>query len=353
MTTRKLFLIFTGLLIGLGSVGIPRTGHSQPYYKGKSITMILGSAPGGRRDRISRTTARFLSKYIPGNPNILVQNIPGGKGIPGQLRFSRGKTDGTVLGLVVSSDMEAPYFGTPGANYNPRDYVWVGAIGTGKQRNVLYTHKRAGFNSLKEVRTREIAIGAINVGHRSYLYSRLMTEILGLNVRWVLGYSTPELYIAIERGEVDGRVNDSASMFRDRPDWFDKREVVAHVAMTLPKNLPPIDHPVVAKVPSIMQFAKTETHREIIKKINSTDRLGGAFAFPPGTPDRFRKIMEKALLNAAKDPQFRRLWEIEVGIRPFQGAFDTANVEAAVRLYTDWKPEVLKSYKRLGYQPPK
>jgi len=222
-------------LLSLAVVLTSSPTQAKDYFEGKSITMVLGTAPGGRRDRIARTTARFLSKYIPGKPNILVQNIPGGKGIPAQLKFSRGKSDGTVIGVVVSSDMEAPYFGTPGAKYNPRDYVWVGALGTGKQRNVMYTHKRAGFTSLEDLKTREVAIGAQNVGHRSYLYSRLITEILGLKVRWVIGYSTPELYIAIERGEVDGRVNDSASMYRDRPDWFEKRQIVPHVAMTLPE----------------------------------------------------------------------------------------------------------------------
>jgi len=117
--------------------------------------------------------------------------------------------------------------------------------------------------------------------------------------------------------------------------------------------LPPIDHPVVANVPSIMQFAKSDIHRDIIRKINSTDRLGGAVALPPGTPDRFRKILEQALLKVGKDPEFKRVWEAEVGIRPFQGVFDAADVTRAVRLYTDWTPEVLKSYRRLGYQPPK
>ncbi len=353
MVIRKLFFVCASMVFALGSMGIPSEVYSQPYYQGKNITMILGSNPGGRRDRIARTTAKFLSKYIPGNPNILIQNIPGGKGIPAQLKFSKGKTDGTVIGVVVSSDMEAPYFGTPGANYKPRDYVWVGAIGTGKQRNVLYTHKQAGFKSLEDLKAREVAIGAITVGHRSYLYSRLIAEILGLKVRWVIGYSTPELYIAIERGEVDGRTNDSASMMRDRPDWFDKGLIVPHVAMTLPENLPPIDHPLVADVPSIMQFAKTETHRDIIRKINSTDRLGGALALPPGTPDQIRKILEQALLKAGQDPEFQRAWENEVGIRPFQGVFPAADVERAVHLYTDWRPEVLNAYQRLGYQPPK
>ncbi len=353
MSLRHYISVFTGVFIAMGSVTTPGTTQAQPYFEGKTITMILGSAPGGRRDRISRTTAKFLRKYIPGKPSILIQNIPGGKGIPAQMKFSRSRNDGTVIATVVSSDMEAPYFGAPGAKYNPRDYVWVGAVGTGKQRNVLFTHKQAGFNTLEDLRSRTVALGSQGVGHRSYIYGRVIAEVLDLKIRWVLGYTTPELYIAIERGELDGRVNDSASAQRDRPDWFEKRQIVPHVAMALPEYLPPIDDPLLAKVPSLYNFAKTELHREIIRKFNTTDRLGGSFALPPGTPNSVRKILEQAVIKLGKDKAFQRAWVKEVGIRPFQGVFSAAEVEKAVTTYTSWKPEVLKGYRRLGYQAPK
>ena len=354
MNIRDCLSVFTGMVIAMGSVATPSTTHAQPYFEGKTMTMVLGTSPGGRRDRIARTTARFLSMYIPGKPRVLVQNIPGGQGIPAQRRLNQGKTDGSMIGIVTSSDMAAPFFGTPGADYNFKDYVWVGALGTGKQRDILFTHKQAGFNSLEDLRSREVALGGTAIGHPAYLYGRLIVEILGIKkVRWVLGYSSQELFVAIERGEVDGRVNESATIFRNRPDWFDRGLIVPHVAMTIPENLPPTDHPLLANVPSIMQFAKTDVHRDIILKLNNIDRLGGAVAFPPGTPENIRKIVEQALLKMGKDTKFVSTWEKEVGIRPFQGVFSAAEVEESVRIYTTWHPEVLKAYKRLGYQPPK
>ena len=151
MNLKHCLVVVTGLLFSMGGMATsPGTIHAQPYFEGKTMTMVLGTAPGGRRDRIARTTARFLTHYIPGNPKVLVQNIPGGQGIPAQRKFNRGRTDGSTIAIVPSSDMEAPFFGTPGANYKPKDYVWVGALGTGKQRNILFTHKQAGFNSLEE-----------------------------------------------------------------------------------------------------------------------------------------------------------------------------------------------------------
>ncbi len=350
----KLFLTFVvGLVMTLGPVAIPVTTAAEPYFKDKTITLIVGTQPGGRRDRITRTLARFLAKHIPGNPTILVQNIPGGKEIPSQLKIFNGRPDGSIMGVVTSSATEAPYFGTPGANYDPRKYVYIGSPGTGKNRQTLLTHKRAGFNSLEDLRSREIALGAHRVGHRVYLNGRITGEVLGMKIRWVLGYSSPSRYLAVERGEIDGGFNDAASAIRDRPDWFEKRQVVALVSTALPEQLPPIDHPVFANTVSLMQFAKTDLHRDIIRKINTTDRFGGALVFPPGTPHRIRNIAEQALLKMGKDPGFIKLWEVQVGIKPFPGMFSAAEVEEAIKIYTDWRPDVLKAYRRLGMEPPK
>jgi tripartite-type tricarboxylate transporter receptor subunit TctC len=267
----------------------------QPYFQGKSITLQVGAPAGGRQDRIARTMARYLTKYTPGNPAFLIQNKTGGQGIPAMLTLSKGPTDGSFMSTVISSYLEAPYFGAP-ATYEPRNFVYVGGPSTGKQRNVLMFHQRAGIKTLDDLKSREVTLGAQGVGNRSYLYSRLIAEVLGLKVRWVLGYDTQQLYVAIEQGEVQGRVNDAASMMTDKPEWFSKREIVALVAMTVPEDLPPVKHPLFEGIPSIMQFAKNEAHRNIIQKINSTGKLGAALAFPPGAPESIRRIMEEALL---------------------------------------------------------
>jgi len=325
---------------------------SQPSFEGKTITMVLGTRPGGRRDRIARAVAEYLGKHLPGQPTILVQNIPGGKGVPAMLRFSGGKTDGSMLGLVVSSDMEAPYFGAPGATYDPREFEWVGSVQVGKQRNVLFIHRRTGITSLEDLKNREVALGAQGVGHRSYLYGRLIGEVLGLDINWVIGYSTPELYLALEKGEIDGRVNDSASMQRDRPDWIEKKQVIPLVAITKPENLPPLDHPLFADVPSLMQFTDDETYRNIIRKMNTTGLLGAGVALPPGTPENVRMAFEKALQAAGEDPEFHKAWEKAVG-RDYEGVVSSEELVEAVETYTDWPPEVRAAYRRLGHKPPK
>ena len=342
------------VLVALLTVPLSVSAAETPYFQGKTVTLQVGAPAGGRQDRIARTLTKYLAKYTPGNPSFLIQNKTGGQGIPAMLALSKGATDGSFMSMVISSYLEAPYFGAPGATYDPRNFVYVGAPSTGKQRNVLFVHQRAGIKTLDELRKREVTLGAQGVGNRSYLYARLIAEILGLKVRWVLGYDTLQLYVALEQGEIQGRVNDAASMMTDRPELFAKREVVALVAMTLPEELPPIKHPTFDGVPSIMQFAKTDVQRNIIRKINSTDRLGAAMAFPPGTPESIRKILEEALLKVGNDPAFRKDWEdVVLEGNTFEQMFSGKEVFEDVKQYTDWRPEILTMYKRLAHEAPK
>lgn len=326
----------------------------QPYFHGKTITLQVGALAGGRQDRIARTMAKYLTKYTPGSPVFLIQNKTGGQGIPAMLTLSKGPTDGSFMSTVISSYLEAPYFGAPGATYEPRNFVYVGGPSTGKQRNVLMFHQRAGIRTLDDLKNREVTLGAQGVGNRAYLYARLIAEVLNLKVRWVLGYDTQQLYVAIEQGEVQGRVNDAASMMTDRPEWFSKREIVPLLAMTVPEDLPPVRHPLFEKTPSIMQFAKSEAHKNIIQKINSTGKLGAALAFPPGTPESIRKIMEEALLKVGKDPAFRKDWEdLVLEGNAFERMNNGREVLEDVKLYTDWRPEIMSVYKRLAHEAPK
>ena len=346
---RLLIVLFAALISAPGWVDA-----AQPHFQGKTVTLQVGSGAGGRQDRIARTLAKYMTKYISGSPVFVIQNKPGGQGIPAMLVLSKGATDGSFMSMVISSYLEAPYFGAPGATYDPRAFVYAGAPSTGKQRNVLIVHRRTGIKSLEDLKKAQPILGAVRVGHRSYLYARLIAEVLGLNVRWVVGYDTPELYIAMERGEVQGRVNDAASILSERSDWVEKREIVALIAMTLPGKLPPVKHPMFEKVPSIMQFAKTDVHKNIIEKINSTDSLGAAVALPPGTPESIRKVVEDALLRTGNDSDFKKEWEdVVLEGNAFERMFTGKEVLEDVKVYTDWRPEIISMYKRLAHEAPK
>lgn len=103
-----------------------------------------------------------------------------------------------------------------------------------------------------------------------------------------------------------------------------------------------------------MQFAKSNAHKDILQKINSTDRLGAAVAFPPGTPEPIRKVMDDALQNVGEDPAFRKEWEdVVLEGNPFEQMFSGREVLQDVKMYTDWRPEIMSMYKRLSHEAPK
>ena len=136
------------------------------------------------------------------------------------------------------------------------------------------------------------------------------------------------------------------------PHMIEKHLLVPHVAMTLPERLPPWPHPFFAKIPSLLKFAQSKIHKSIIRKINATDEIGVSFAFPPGTPHKVAKIVEKALMRAGQDPQFRNDVDKFVGIRPYAGVLKAVTVAKAIGVYSNWEPKVLASYKRLATEPP-
>ena len=236
MKRSTIFLV--AVVVGWGMIGpivspIPVWG-AEPYFKGKTIALVIASGPGGRKDRISRTLAKYLSKYVPGKPQFIVRNIPEPAGITAAHQLLGSRPDGSMGWGVGSREIEAPALGLPKANYDFTKFVWIGGLSTGKQRNTLVTTKRAGFKSIKDLQSKEVILGAPRVGHRNYYYGRLAAEVLGIKVRWVLGYSVTELWLAMERGEVDGRFQDAGSIMVEVPGQVEKGELIPHVTMTLP-----------------------------------------------------------------------------------------------------------------------
>ena len=153
--------------------GFALEAAEQAYFYNKTITLQVGAPAGGRQDRIARTMAKYLTKYTPGNPSFLIQNKTGGQGIPAMLALSKGPTDGSFMSTVISSYLEAPYFGAPGATYEPRNFVYVGGPSTGKQRNVLMFHQRAGIKTLEDLKNRQVTLGAQGVGTLDAEFLRL------------------------------------------------------------------------------------------------------------------------------------------------------------------------------------
>src|SRR5512145_916938 len=198
---RWLALVFSGLVL------FPSVGSTQePYYKGKTITVIEGNSPGGTADLRTKTIVSFLPKYIPGNPTIVTQYVPGAGGRQAASQVFRAAADGLTIGATSPGVLSSAVLGEPGVDYDPFKFIYLGSPFS-ENNNMFVTRKALGLDSLEKLRAASgLRVGAQSVGHVQYIRGRLFAWLLDLkDAKFVVGYAGTELDIALERGEIDAR----------------------------------------------------------------------------------------------------------------------------------------------------
>ena len=198
-----------GLLFGLGflSFFVSPLYSQAPYYQGKTITILRGGEPGGSGDMQARALIPFLKKYIPGNPTIIVENVPGAAGMKAVNQvYSTAKPDGLTIAAVGSGLASGAILGLPGARYDIDKLIYLGSTEHGDPY-IFLSRKEAGFDTLDKLRAApSVRIGAQTVGHAIYVSGRIFAYVLGLkDPRMVVGFGGPELDTALTRGEIDTR----------------------------------------------------------------------------------------------------------------------------------------------------
>ncbi|HWP57612.1 MAG TPA: hypothetical protein VNL14_06985 [Candidatus Acidoferrales bacterium] len=291
---------------------LPFGAFAQPFYQGKTITVIQGREPGGTGDLRARAITKFLQKYIPGNPTIIHEFMGGGGGLRAANHIYSGvRPDGLTIGCVSSGLLSAALLGNPGVKYQLEKFHYLGAADAGGHY-VFYTRKEAGIANLEKLRAASgLRIGAQSVGHSNYNIARLLAYLLPLkDARFVTGYSSPEIDAALLRGEVDARFNQSHSVLRQHPEWLEKGLMDFHVVLEIPKGE---KNPKFAHLPEIETFARNDKERELIALVRAFRIVGSPFILPPATPPDRVQILQQAMTKAFKDPEFPKEFEKMVG----------------------------------------
>lgn len=313
MLREKLLTPLLGALVGLA---VTDAAYSQaPFYQGRTITIIQGREPGGTGDMRARATFGFLKKYIPGNPTIITEFMPGGGGRKAANHIFRGApADGTVIGNVGAGLIANAVLGQTGVQY---DLSKLGYLGTPNSAShyVFLSRQEAGFTTLEKLRAASgVRIGAQTVGHDIYINGRMFAWLLGLKEpRFVTGYSGPEVDAALLRGEVDARANIADTLVHRTPEWIEKRLVNFHSIIEIPKG---DKHPRFANLPEVETFTKTDRERKVVA-LNRAFRLGGSpFILPPGTPREAADILREAFRKIFSDPEFHKEFKKLTGDDP-------------------------------------
>jgi tripartite-type tricarboxylate transporter receptor subunit TctC len=269
------------------------------FYKGKSVTLIVSSAPGGGYDALARTVAPHLARHIPGQPNVVVRNMSGAGGIVAVNHlFNVAAKDGTVIGTVQNNTPFEPLFGTKEAIYDPLRFNWLGTPSV--ETALLTVWHQTPVNSWKDVLQREITMGSSGVNSTPSFYGRLLIETLGLKLKLIVGYeSQSRVFLAMERGEVDGYPSVFYSALTStRPNWLPEKKVKLLVQVGLDKepNLP--------EVPSALDLVGSADDKALIEAGAAPLGTGRPFLMPPGVPADRVAAMREALMATFKDPVF-------------------------------------------------
>jgi tripartite-type tricarboxylate transporter receptor subunit TctC len=295
----KRVLIAIGLVAALGAASAAADPVAD-FYRGKSINMILSAGAGGGYNQYAYAFAPFLTAHIPGNPKIVVQNMPGAGGIRAMIYFQTvAPKDGTALGFVHSNVPLAPLYGMSGAKFDPRDMNWIGSLNASPAICVVW-HSSA-IKTAKDVFEKEFSVGGTGAGSAMETIPAVLNRFFGTKIKIVSGYKGGnEIYLAMERGEVDGRCAGLVSSIRStRPDWFPQKKVAVPIVIALQR------HPLFPDTPAIAEFAKDEVSLQVLRLMVVPQEMDRPFLAPPGVPPERVAALRTAFHAAFHDPGFR------------------------------------------------
>jgi len=274
-----------------------------PFYQDKNITVFAATNAGGTADLRIRTVISSLRKHIPGNPNIVVEYMPGGGGRKAANHvFRTARPDGLTLGALTSSVVPAAVVGESGVQYDLDKLIYLGTPYSGHP-HIFLSRKDAGVSNLEKLRSASgLRLGAQSVGHTIYYTGRMFVYLMGVREpKFVVGYSGPELDVAFLRGEVDIRTNHPDNPIRQ--GWLDKALVDVHAIVEVPKGQK-LPHPRYAELPDLESFAKSDKERKLILLHRTFQLAGAPFVLPPGTAKERVEILQEAMRRTFRDPEF-------------------------------------------------
>ena len=317
------------------------------FYKGKTVQIVVGYGAGGGYDLYARVLARHMGRHLPGNPNVVIQNMPGA----GSLRaanylYAIAPKDGTVFGLFARNmPLLGILGGNQGVHYDPRKFTWLGSASSyAEDAYLMFARPQAAVKSIADARRKGgpvLVLGGTGEGATGNDVAILLRDALGLNVKLISGYpDSNALFIAIERGELDGRITDMSSVRANRPHWFNKPGDVSlnqpggmNVLLQFARGS--IRHPDFPDVPTAAELAETEQARNLIVVGEMPYLFSRPFAAPPGVPADRAKALQAAFMAACNDAEL---------------------LEEAARLKLGFSPvgseKVLQQIEKLSKQPP-
>ncbi len=276
-----------------------RADAISDFYKGKTLSLVISSAAGGGYDALGRAVARHMQKHIPGNPVIVVRNMPGAGGIVAtNFLYNAAPKDGTAFGGVQNNTPFEPLFGTKEADYDPTKFNWLGT--PSQEVGILATWAGAGVKNLADAKKREVTVGSSGNNSTPSFYARLLNAVLGIKLRIVVGYpGQNEAFLAMERGEIDGYPSSFYSALTStRPTWIKEKKIDLLVQYGAAPDKE------IADVPFLDDLISNPEDKALVLAAVAPLAMGRPYLAPPGVPAERVAALRKALMETFEDKDF-------------------------------------------------
>jgi tripartite-type tricarboxylate transporter receptor subunit TctC len=286
------------------------------FYKGKTVSIMVGFGPGGGYDQYARTLARFLGNHIPGQPSVVVQNMEGAGSVRAANHvYAVAPKDGTVIAAVNQNMPMYQLLGGAGAQFKAADLQWLGSMAY--SNGLVYTWHGSGIKRLEDAKTREVPLGGTGPSADSYIFPTLINALYGTKFKVINGYTgTGQINLAMERGEVMGRGGNTwASISSANKAWLDEKKINLLVQIGFKSE------PELTDVPLLLDLVDTEEAKQIVTVVALPTALGYAHWVAPGVPKERIEALRAAYAETMNDPVFlEEAAKANMLIRPQSGA---------------------------------
>src|SRR5215207_7810540 len=270
----------------------------EQFYKGKQIELAIGYPPAGSNDVYARLLARHLGKHIPGNPTVVPQNRPGaGSFLTLGYVYNVAPKDGTVIGIGAPTAPLDEKLGTQGVRFKSAEFNWIGRIDS--LINMVFLWHTSPVKTIEDAFKIEAKLSGTGVGSTVSIYPTVMNNVLGTKFKLIMGYKgSNDAQLAVERGEVEGHSTSWTAVKVAHPDWRPEKKINVVVQFSVKR------HPEMADVPTVVELARNDEQRQILRAVVNAAEIGTAFFTTPGAPPDRVETLRRAFDATMKDPEF-------------------------------------------------
>jgi tripartite-type tricarboxylate transporter receptor subunit TctC len=296
--------LLAGLSQAAGQQAVGQTGQvpapAATDFAGRTVRMVIGSAPGGTYDLLGRAVSRHIGRHLPGNPSVVPQNMPGAGGlVAANYVFNLAPKDGTVIAISNKGIAGAAVAGIAAARFDATRMAWLGTPITETSVCFAYNSPRLQVHTLDQLYERELHVGTLGAGTVSTAYPRALTALLGLKFMEVGGYTgTNQIYLAMERGEVEALCEGIDGVIAKRPTWIPENVVTLLLQGGATRN------PDLPNVPFIIDRAKNSDDRLALEFLYAAEGIGRPFFAPPDLPPAVLAMVRGAFDKTMQDAAF-------------------------------------------------